>query len=90
MRFMKYIAAFIVLMSISMQAEAIKSPDVCLHMYLNLLNNFKANDLQSKKRVMNFADQCVPESALSVKRQDFKKLRLLKDSRKMVSIQARM
>ena len=90
MRFLRSIAGIIVLLTLSLQADANQRQITCQKMVLSLLDHFDINDPWSQQQVLYFADMCMPDSALSENPQTVKKLQLLKDDGNVVTVQARI
>ncbi len=90
MQFLRSIATIIVLLTLSLQADASQRQITCQKMVLSLLKNFDARDPRLQQQVLHFADMCMPGSALSENPQTVKKLQLLKNNRYVATIQARI
>jgi len=90
MRVSRSIAALVILLSSTAQAGAINSPEICQKMVLSLLENFNPYQSESREMVIQFADECMPESVLSGHPEGFKAMQLKKANRKIANSQARI
>ena len=79
MRILRFLLTLIFLISASVQADTAGSPVTCQKMFLSLLNNFDINQQKSKEQIFQFANKCMPESALSNKSQSFNQFQLSED-----------
>ena len=59
-------------------------------MVLSLLENFNTYQSESREMVIQFADECMPESVLSGPHEGFKTLQLKKADRKITNSQAQI
>ena len=69
---------------------ATSSPEICQKMVLSLLENFNVHQAKSKEQIIQFADECMPESVLSRQSQNFKTLRLKRNDGNTLTTQARI
>jgi len=76
MRNYRFLAALLILMSVSAHAGTSPSPESCQKMILSLLETFDVNHSESKKQIVQFADKCMPESVLSNKPQSNSRFQL--------------
>ena len=89
MRALRILTALI-LLSPTAQAVTASSPEICQRMVLSLIDNFDANQSESKEQLIQFAEMCMPESELSRQSRGLQSLPLMKNERNTVTAQTRI
>lgn len=79
MRVLRPLAALVILISTTAQAGAASSPEICQRMALTLLEKFNVHQAESKEQVIQFADKCMPESAMSNRSQSYNRYQVSED-----------
>lgn len=90
MKRLRVFTVLVLLASASIHASTSTPLETCQKMALSLIDNFNASKAESKEQIFEFADVCMPESALSHKSQSSNKNQRFRDIKDITKAQVRM